>query len=214
MEFNRTSPINVGKGAAGRAVYVVDDDVEMLKSLQFVLQASSIRAEPFVTASEFLTRLSTLEPAPILLDLRMPGMSGLELLDELRSRKIEWPVILITGHGDVAVAVEAIKRGATDFLEKPVDMEMVVPALESAFAALIIAKGDHSDRAAAWGRFKSLTKRQAEVIEELMHGKSNKQVAQHLSVSSRTVEMHRAVALNKLGIRTLAEAVTLRALAN
>ncbi len=214
MDLNKTPAIDANRGGMKRIVYVVDDDIEMLKSLRFLLHTSGIFAETFASGPKFLGALLTLQPAPIVVDLRMPGMSGLDLLDELRSRKIAWPVILITGHGDVAVAVEAIKRGAIDFLEKPIDMDLVEPALEGAFAALTLAGESHADRAVAAARFQSLTQRQREVVDELMRGKSNKQVALDLSVSSRTVEMHRAAALNKLGIRTVAEAVTLRNLAN
>jgi two-component system, LuxR family, response regulator FixJ len=195
-----------------RLVYLVDDGgAETLASLASVLQKSGTCVTSFATGSEFLAGLSTLPPAPIILEVEKPGITSLELLDEIRSLKIDWPVILISRHCDVAVAVEAIKCGASDFLQMPVDLKLIEPAVESAFALLL---ADNGDRAAASARFESLTKRQAEVIEELMHGKSNKQVAEHLSVSSRTVEMHRAMALTKLGIRTIAEAVTLRSEAN
>jgi two-component system response regulator FixJ len=214
FDVKSTIAVASDPGAVKRIVYVIDDDIEMLQSLKFLLQTSRIWAETFASASDFLGKLSTLQPAPILVDLRMPEMSGLDLLDELRSRKIAWPIVLLTGHGDVAVAVEAIKRGAIDFLEKPIDMDLIEPALEGGFAALKKDGDSYTDRATACARFARLTQRQSEVIEELMRGKSNKQVALDLSVSSRTVEMHRAAALNKLGIRTVAEAVTLRTLAN
>ncbi len=195
-----------------RLVYLVDHgNAERLASLASVLQKSGNCVRTFATGSDFLAELATLPRAPIILEVEKPGITSLGLLDEIRSRKIDWPVILISCHCDVAVAVEAIKCGASDFLQLPVDVELIEPAVEGAFALLL---ADNGDRAAASARFESLTKRQAEVIEELMHGKSNKQVAAHLSVSSRTVEMHRAVALTKLGIRTIAEAVTLRSEAN
>lgn len=197
----------------GRDVYVIDDDGDVRQSLHFLLGASSIRVWPFAEAGDFFDLLPTLKPAPILLDVRMPKMDGLEVLGELRRRDVAWPVIMLTAHGDIATAVRCIKLGAIEFLEKPFESELLDTALTTAFDTLLTTEKTDASRRKARVLLDSLSAREQDVIAILLEGASNKLAAHRLDLSVRTVEMHRKNAHIKLGVKSMAEVVTLVAAA-
>lgn len=190
-------------------LYVIDDDRDVRKSLHFMFSTSSIKVWPFAAAADFLDQLAFLTPAPILLDIRMDDIDGLELLEILKEREVSWPVVILTAHGDVDVAVRAMKLGAIDFLEKPFPPEALEQALDHAFD--ILARTEHllSARDQARYRIGQLTARERETMAILMEGVPNKEVAHRLGLSVRTVEMHRANALAKLDVKSIAEVVNL-----
>ena len=190
-------------------VYVVDDDQDIRNSLHFLLESISLTSWPYASAVDFIERLPDLIPAPILLDIRMPDIDGIELLKLLAERENSWPVIVMTAHGNVSVAVRAIKLGAIEFLEKPFSADMLQDALNGAFRALERTKRMLQVRDDARRLFGKLTKREAEVVWHLMEGASNKEAAFRLGLSVRTVELHRASALCKLQVKKMAEVVTM-----
>lgn len=195
--------------AAKGQLYVIDDDRDVRKSLHFMLSSSGIHAWPFVSAVDFLDQLSFLRPAPILIDIRMPEIDGLQLLAILKEREVFWPTIVLTAHGDVAIAVRAMKLGAIDFLEKPFAPEAIDQAIAQAFALLDKTQHLLSAREQAHYRIGQLTARERETMAILMEGVANKEVAHRLGLSVRTVEMHRANALAKLQVKSIAEVVAL-----
>ena len=194
---------------AGRHVYVVDDDLDIRKSLHFLLATANIRSWPFADGSDFVDQLDTLEAAPVLLDVRMPGVDGLSVMAELSARGCGWPVIVMTAHGDVPVAVRAMKLGAIEFIEKPFVAEDLEEAIERGFQLLAANRERDERRAMAKARLEGLTGRELDVIQLLLKGHPNKVVAYELGLSTRTVEMHRAGAMGKLGVRSLAEVAQL-----
>jgi len=190
-------------------VYVVDDDRDVRRSLSFMLGAAEIRSHPFGSGSDFIEALPDLEPGCILLDLRMPNMDGFGVMAELAERKIDWPVIVMTGHGEVPVAVRAMKLGAVDFIEKPFSEQALLNCFEQGMSLLDERQQSGRRRQEAHGRAASLTAREREVLQGLLAGHSNKQIAQSLGISLRTVEMHRGNMMDRLGASSLAEALTL-----
>jgi two-component system response regulator FixJ len=194
---------------AQRCVYVIDDDIDIRKSLHFLLATSSITAWPFASAIDFIDQLPALVPGPILLDVRMPDIDGLQMLHLLNERSIGWPVVVITAHGDVTTAVRAMKLGAIEFLEKPFKAHALDRVLEQAFVLLDQSARQHRARDDARQRIGRLTPREVEVMTVLMKGTLNKIAAYQLGLSVRTVEMHRTNALAKLGLHSLAEVVAL-----
>lgn len=196
-----------------QTVYVIDDNLEMRKSLHFLLSTLGMRSWPFPSGLEFLEQLDHLAPAPILLDMRMSGLDGHGVLTELSERDVRWPTIMMTGHGDIAIAVNTMKLGAIDFLEKPFEAETLEVALKRGFALLADYLQGESRRAVAVRMINSLSRREAEVIDGLVSGLPNKLVAHRLGLSTRTVEMHRANAIAKLEGRSMAEVATILALA-
>ncbi len=194
---------------SSQCVYVVDDDREVRSSISFMLAAANIASRPFASGVDFLDDLSDLAPGSILLDLRMPQMDGFELMTELSQREIGWPVIVMTGHGEVSVAVRAMKLGAVDFLEKPFSEEALMSCFDHAFPLLEQREADSLRRRSAMQRIGLLTAREREVLQGLLGGGSNKVIAQDLGISLRTVEMHRGNMMDRLQVDTLAEAVAL-----
>lgn len=190
-------------------VYVVDDDRDVRRSVSFMLGAAEIASYPFASGGDFLEGLGDLRPGCILLDLRMPQLDGFQVMDELARRRIDWPIMIMTGHGEVPVAVRAMKLGAVDFLEKPFSEEALLDCLSRAFRILQEREADAGRRRKARERVESLTPREAEVLERLLAGLSNKGIAQELGISLRTVEMHRGNMMDRLGAGSLAEALTL-----
>jgi two-component system response regulator FixJ len=192
-----------------QTVYVIDDNGDLRRSMHFLLDTMNIRARLFARAEHFLESVALLTEAPILLDLRMPEMDGLELMLELDRRGLDWPVIVMTAHGDVPVAVRAMKLGAIEFLEKPFESEALEAALRLAFTAVAGHAHVNALRAAAAERLGHLTPRETEVVRGLAQGKPNKVIAHELALSPRTVEMHRSNAMEKLNLKSLAELITL-----
>lgn len=190
-------------------VYIVDDDREVRRSLSFLLGTTEMASRPFGSGMDFLESLPDLKPGCVLLDIRMPEIDGFHVMGELGKQGIEWPVIVMTGHGEVSVAVRAMKLGAVDFLEKPFDEEVLLSSLERAFG-LLKDRGMAAERKQkAQDRVNALTAREKEVLQGLMAGMANKLLARRLDISLRTVEMHRANMMDRLGVRSLAEALTL-----
>lgn len=204
-------PDFLGSSSAGcaRHVYVIDDDLAIRQSLHFLLATSDFVAWPFASASDFLENLDSLEPAPILLDIRMPKIDGIQLMTMLLERDNGWPIIVMTAHGEIPVAVEAIKLGAIEFLEKPFDFETLKSALQIAYGQLATISEASEIRKRAKSLFKSLSPREAQVLNLLVQGIPNKVAAHLLSLSGRTIEMHRSNALAKLDVKTIAEVVRL-----
>jgi two-component system response regulator FixJ len=197
----------------GRAVYVIDDDVDLRKSLHFLLATASIRVWPFACATDFIEHLPHLDPAPILLDVRMADMDGLKLLEILKERGVTWPIVVMTAHGDITTAVQAMKLGAIEFLEKPFDPQSLQGILDQAFALVEDTQTRLAARLDARRLIDQLSRREWQTITILMRGALNKVAAHELGLSPRTVEMHRGNALAKLGLKSMAEVVALFALA-
>jgi two-component system, LuxR family, response regulator FixJ len=190
-------------------VYVVDDDREVRRSLSFMLGTADLNSRPFGSGIDFLEALDDLKPGCVLLDIRMPEVDGFHVMAELARRRIEWPVIVMTGHGEVSVAVRAMKLGAVDFIEKPFEEAILLGSLDRAFT-LLKDRGETAERKQmAEDRVKALTTREKEVLQGLMAGMPNKLLARELGISLRTVEMHRANMMDRLGVGSLAEALTL-----
>ena len=192
---------------ADRRVYLVDDDEAIRRSASFMLKTSGFEVETFASGIDFLKEARGLDPGCVLLDVRMPEIDGLAVQAELKARGIALPVIVMTGHGDVTVAVAAMKAGAIDFLEKPFEKAELMAAMDDGFARI-----DHSGHGAERGalaitRLKTLTPRECDVLRGLVNGLPNKTIAYDLGISPRTVEIHRAHLMAKLEVRSLAEAL-------
>lgn len=192
-----------------RMVYLIDHDLETRRSLSLHLASLGAEAWPFASGAEFLEIASHLAPACILLDMDMPGTSGLDVMAELSRRGIEWPVVAMSGCRDIKPAVEAMKRGAIDFLEKPFDMSFLAGALVPALEALARMVEAQEARRTAQERIARLTAREIDISLALFSGQANKAVAHDFGISVRTVEMHRAHIMAKLGVRSLAEAAVI-----
>lgn len=192
---------------ARRQVYLVDDDDAVRRSAGFMLKTSGYDVEAFSSGAEFLKHIQQDQPGCILLDVRMPGMDGLEVQRELNIRGITMPVIVLTGHGDVNVAVAAMKAGALDFIEKPFEKTMLLSALEEGFAQIERSDRSQIRMAEANMRLKALTAREHDVLLGLVRGHPNKTIAYDLGISPRTVEIYRANLMTKLGVQSLSEAL-------
>jgi two-component system response regulator FixJ len=192
-----------------RNVYVVDDNRDVRRSLSYMLGAAQTPSRPFGSGQDFLEALPNLEPGCILLDLRMPQMDGFAVMEALAREGNDWPVIVMTGHGEISIAVRAMKQGAIDFLQKPFSEEALSGCLEAGFRVLAERIETGARRRAAQSRVEQLTARETEVLEGLLAGESNKQLAQRLGISLRTVEMHRGNMMDRLQVANLAEALTL-----
>jgi two-component system response regulator FixJ len=179
------------------------------RSLSFMLGAADIHSHPFGSGLDFLDALPDLEPGCVLLDLRMPHMDGFQVMEALTERNIDWPVVVMTGHGEVPVAVRAMKMGAVDFIEKPFSEQALLNCFGHAFALLKDREEAGRRRRDAHGRAASLTAREKEVLQSLLAGQSNKEIALSLGISLRTVEMHRGNMMDRLHASSLAEALTI-----
>ena len=194
---------------SSQSVHVVDDDRDVRLSISFMLGAAGFDSRPFASGQDFLDALPDLAPGAVLLDIRMPEIDGFQVMTELGARGVDWPVVVMTGHGEVAIAVRAMKLGAVDFIEKPFGEEILVSSLERAFE-LLKDRGEKAQRRrAALDRVDVLTAREREVLQGLMAGLPNKLLARRLGISLRTVEMHRANMMDRLQVNSLAEALTL-----
>ena len=192
-----------------RLVHLVDDDAAIRRSVGFMLKISGHHVETYESGSELLRRKAQLEQGCILLDIRMPGMDGLEVQQALQEAGVNLPVIIMTGHGDVALAVRAMKAGAVDFIEKPFEKDVLLAALDEGQQRLT-RKGATEDRARdATVRLQALTPRERDVLDGLAQGLPNKTIAYDLGISPRTVEIHRANMMTKLEERSLSEALRL-----
>jgi two-component system response regulator FixJ len=186
-------------------IHVIDDDAAMRDSLAFLLDVNGYAARAFETADAFLKDSALTTLCCVISDIRMPGMNGIELVRKLRSDGKGCPVILITGHGDVALAVEAMKAGASDFIEKPFDDATLLGAISAALDARSDRAGEGSARQEAEARLAELSPRELDVLRGLVAGKINKVIAYDLSISPRTVEVYRANLMAKTGARSMSE---------
>jgi len=192
-----------------RLVHLVDDDEAIRRSVGFMLKTSGFHVRTYESGVELMKSAPHLEPGCILLDIRMPGMDGLEVQKALRDKGVTLPVIIMTGHGDVSLAVQAMKVGAIDFIEKPFEKAVVLSAIEHGLERLsrTAASRDRADDAAV--RLQALTPRERDVLDGLAKGLPNKTIAYDLDISPRTVEIHRANLMSKLKVRSLSEALRL-----
>jgi two-component system response regulator FixJ len=191
------------------AVHVVDDDVAVRKSLAFLLASEGISVRLHESATGFLDDAPGIEAGCIVTDVRMPGIDGIELIRRLKERGIALPVIVMTGHADVPMAVEAMKEGAVDFLEKPFGDEVFLAAVRSALARQERNSHHGTQVAEIQGRFDALSERERQVLEGLVAGKANKVIAYDLGISPRTVEIYRANVMAKMQAKSLSELVRL-----
>lgn len=192
-----------------RLVYVIDDDSDVRRSLHFALATSGITVWPFAAPEDFLEQLDKLEPAPVLLDLRMRTLDGMQVLQTLADRGNHWPIVMFSAYGDIPIAVRAMKLGAMDFVEKPVSLAVLEEVLAKSFEALSVVIEQIRASEAAQARLNLLTPRETEILQLLIKGASNKIVAHDLDISSRTVEIHRSNALKKLSVKSLTQVANL-----
>ena len=186
-------------------VYVVDDDEAVRDSLQWLLEGKDYRVRCFDSAETFLARYDPREVACLLVDVRMGGMSGMELQDKLIERKSPLPVVFITGHGDVPMAVNTMKKGAMDFVQKPFKEPELVSLVERMLEQAKGSFSSHQQSASRDALLAKLTGREAQVLERIVAGRLNKQIADDLGISIKTVEAHRANIMEKLGANTVAD---------
>jgi two-component system response regulator FixJ len=190
-----------------RRVHVVDDEEPIRRSLDFLLRTAGFQVEKWEDGTAFLKGADRAEPACVLLDVRMPGMDGLQVQAEMASHGFNMPVVVLTGHGDIGTAVRAMRAGAVDFLEKPFDRARLLQALEIGFLQLADREGQRQREAWAKTEIAKLTERESEVLEGLACGYPNKTIAYDLGISSRTVEVYRANVMEKLEVSNFADAL-------
>jgi RNA polymerase sigma factor (sigma-70 family) len=188
-------------------VFVVDDDQAMRNSLKWLIESVGVQVESFASADEFLSRYQPDRTGCLVLDVRMPGMSGLDLQEYLVEKNIQIPVVIITGHGDVPMAVRAMKGGAIDFIEKPFNDEVLLDAIRRAIAYEEQQRSHYSEHLQIKERLSHLTPREYAVMEMVTEGRSNKEIANALGVSAKTIEAHRARVMEKMQAGSLAELV-------
>lgn len=211
--FERSATMTANAEPAGAPAspmaYIVDDDEEIGTALRLELSTFGYRCRWFASAIDFLRCVRELEPACIVLDIRMPGKNGIEMLVELAQEDIRWPAIMMTGHGEIFTAVEAMKLGAIEFLEKPFSGEALLAALGRGNAKLEANREAASRALAARSRYERLSGREQAVFEAMAGGVPTGELCARLSIKARTVEMHRANAMRKLQVANLPEALAL-----
>lgn len=179
-------------------VFVVDDDPSVRKSLRWLMESVGLKVQTFASAQEFLSAHDPDRPGCVVLDVRMPGMSGLELQERLRDRSSRLPIIVMTAYGDVPMAVRAMKSGAIHFFEKPVSDQVLLEHIQRALAADIRRRQDESQLRDVELRYAKLTRREAEVLDMVVEGLSSKEIGGRLGVSFKTIEAHRAKIMRKM----------------
>jgi two-component system, LuxR family, response regulator FixJ len=199
--------------AAQPVVHIVDDDEGLRESLAFLLHSASLEVRSFESAKAFLDKLPHAMPGCVITDVRMPDMSGIELLRRLKELKVGVPVIVITGHGDIALAVEAMKMGAADFFEKPFDDALLVASVRAALLQREDQTKRGAERAEIEHRISTLSPREKDVLAGLIEGRANKQIAFDLGISPRTVEIYRANLMNKMQADSLSDLVRMALIA-
>jgi two-component system response regulator FixJ len=192
-----------------QCVYIVDDDEAVRDSLSALLESKGYAVTSFGSAPEFLETARLLPAGCLVVDIRMPAMDGLELQQRLIERSLGFPLIVITGHGDVTLAIRAMKAGAIDFIEKPFASEAILGSLAAAFARLSTPTAQDLAAGGATSKLNLLSPREREVLEGLLAGLPNKSIAYDLGISPRTVEIHRARVMDKMGARSLSELIRL-----
>lgn len=199
--------------AGDDVVHVVDDDVDVRKSLGFLLATADFAVRLHESATSFLASAPREIRGCVVTDVRMPGIDGIELLRQLRSRGHVVPVIVMTGHADVALAVQAMKEGAADFIEKPFDDQLLIDAIHSALANRSHATAAHPQAAEIRKNLSALSQREHQVLDALVSGLPNKTIAYDLGISPRTVEIHRANVMSKMGAGSLSHLVRMALIA-
>jgi FixJ family two-component response regulator len=197
--------MNIKVPAPRGTVYVVDDDEAVRDSIQWLLEADGFRVKGFDSAETFLNRYDPRELACLILDVRMAGMSGLDLQDRLLERRAPLPIIFITGHGDVPMAVESMKKGAMDFIQKPFDEQTLRDMVGRMLEVARDRQADYQSSSTRDALLAKLTSREAQVLERIVAGRLNKQIADDLNISIKTVEAHRANIMEKLNANTVAD---------
>jgi len=188
-------------------VFVVDDDEAVRRSLEALVKSVGLNVETFASGQEFLAAYNPDRPGCLVLDIRMPGMSGTELQESLRQRGCILPIIIITGHGDVPIAVHAMKHGAVDFIEKPFSKQLLLDRIHEAITRDERARTQSGRQARIQSRLATLTPRERQVLNLVAEGKPNKRIAAELGVSKKTVEVHRSHVMRKMQAGSLAEVV-------
>lgn len=184
-------------------VFVVDDDPSMRDSMRWLIESVGLKVEAFANADAFMEQFAGEVPGCLVLDVRMPGTSGMELLDTLKHRGVQLPIIMISGHGDVPMAVQALKRGAMDFLEKPFRDQELLEQIAKAIEVDQARRSKAESIAGIRSRLEKLTPREREVMELVVAGYANKQVAAKLGLSEKTIEVHRSRVMGKMRAKTL-----------
>ena len=192
-----------------RKVYVIDDDAAMRDSLNFLLEAAGFDVTMFDTATRFLNVLPRLDFGCVVSDVRMPGVDGIELLKRMKALKSRFPIVIITGHGDVPLAVEAMKLGAVDFVEKPFEDDRLIAMIDAAVRQSDPAARDQAVTRDLAARIASLSPRERQVMDGLIAGLSNKLIARDYDISPRTIEVYRANVMTKMQANSLSELVRL-----
>lgn len=190
-------------------VHVADDDEAIRKLISFMLKTSGYEVRTYRSGIELLKRARELEPGCIALDVRMPALDGLETMQALRDKGVGLPVIFMTGHGETSLAVQAMKAGAVDFIEKPFTKQVLLDAVAAGFARLAGAGASHERTKSATVQLQTLTPRERDILDGMANGMPNKTIAFDLGISSRTVEAHRANLMAKLQARSLSDALRL-----
>ena len=196
--------------AANQYVYIVDDDDAVRDALGMLFESAGFAYVAYASAADFLDQLQPSFNGCLVLDIRMPEMSGLELQQKLKAEQCDLPIIFITGHGDMPMAVEAMRQGAIDFLRKPIDEQDLLLRIQSAFELHSGNREKRQSRRLVKDKIGSLTDREAQVFVLVTNGEANKVIASELSISERTVEVHRSQVMKKLDAKTLAQLVRMR----
>jgi two-component system, LuxR family, response regulator FixJ len=199
--------------AEPRSVYIVDDEAAVRESVSVLLEPWELSVHGFASVEEFLSAIPSLAPGCVISDIRMPGMSGIELLEKLAPRGRRFPVVVMTGYGEVPLAVHALKAGAVDFIEKPFPGSVLIDAVLSALQSIDEAPTAMAEVGEFAQRIASLTAREREVMDSMIEGKQNKEIAYQLGISSRTVEVYRAHVMKKMQVRSLAALVRMAVVA-
>jgi two-component system, LuxR family, response regulator FixJ len=190
-------------------VFVVDDDAAIRRSLRFLIESIGLAVETYQTAEQFLDAYNPDRAGCLILDVRMPGMGGLQLQKELADRHVELPIIIVTGYAEVPMAVRALKTGAVDFIEKPFSDQLLLERVREAIESDRHRREARAERDAVSARFARLTAREREVLDGVIAGKANKVIAMELGVGTKTVEAHRAKLMKKLKVDSLADLIRL-----
>ena len=189
--------------------YVVEDDESIRTLWKWLMESNGIAVRTFTSAPEFIDAYQRGAPGCLVLDLRLPGMSGLQLQEHLKRSRVDIPIVFVTAHGDVRTAVTAIKEGAVDFIEKPFNYQQAIAVVEKAFQRDAENRERHAGHARAASRIALLTERERAVLQRIIEGKQNKVIADELAISVKTVEFHRAKLMEKMGVDSVAELVQL-----
>jgi FixJ family two-component response regulator len=193
--------------SADASVFVVDDQPEVRKALERLLRASGLKVELFPSAQDFLVSVGEDKPGCVILDYQMPGLNGLELQDVLTARGAHWPIIFLTGFGDIPKTVQAMNGGAIDFLVKPAGKDEILGAVERALVRDAQLRAERAEVAQVHARLKQLTPREREVMGHVIAGRLNKQIADLLGTAEKTVKIQRAAVMHKMDVRSVAELV-------